>query len=427
MALPAEPVASSGERLETIEVTGSRIGGEGEASPVEDKGKVGTTSVDRKRSAQAGLLTAGDYDDLLNPQLYARYAQKYLQNHPHRNLPFIDTRVPVKVRVVGRNGEPIPFAEVSIADGEGSQRRLFTAASGLAVFFPSLDRLPEHLEIGVTAAGAAPVQRSVAIAQLPDDRIFSIQLPVGGHAPNALDLLLTIDTTGSMTDELAYLQTELDSILASLRRDSPDLDLRVGLIVYRDQGDDYVTRSFAFTHHVSSLRKDLGAQSAIGGGDYPEAVEQAFAEANRFDWRPDAVKAMLHVADAPPHDNRMGAAWGHALALRSRGVHIVPVAASGVADDAQYLMRSAAAVTQSRYLFLTDDSGVGLPHQEPDVPCYVVTRLDRLIERVLASLVTGRRVEPPADAILRTTGDYERGLCLPVPTGSERPEIAHPR
>ena len=101
-------------------------------------------------------------------------------------------------------------------------------------------------------------------------------------------------------------------------------------------------------------------------------------------------------------------------------MHIVPVAASGVADDAQYLMRSMAALTQGRYLFLTDDSGVGLPHDEPDVPCYVVTRLDGLIERVVASLLVGRRVEPQADDILRRTGDYDRGVCK----ATKQPRIA---
>ena len=89
-------------------------------------------------------------------------------------------------------------------------------------------------------------------------------------------------------------------------------------------------------------------------------------------------------------------------------------------DLAQYLMRSMAALTQSRYLLLTDDSGVGVAHQEPDVPCYVVTRLDGLIERVVASLLVGRRVEPQAGDILRRTGDYDRGACR----STSQPRIA---
>jgi hypothetical protein len=404
-----------GESLDRIEVSGTRVRDADAARAASSTGAIEIADGSHAVQAQAGVLTAGDYDDLLNPQLYARYAEKYLQNHAQLDLPFVDTRSAVKVRVVGSDGEPVAFAQVGVVDSQGELRRLFTATNGTAVFFPALDRLPPQLEIRVDAAGATSVQRSIALEALPDDRIVSIQVPVDVRAPRALDLALVIDTTGSMSDELRYLQAELDSITATLRRDHPRLDIRIGLVVYRDQGDEYVTRHFALTGDVSALRAKLAAQQANGGGDYPEAVQQAFADANRFDWRRDAVKVLLHVADAPPHADRMGSTWEEALTLRARGVHIVPIAASGVADEAQYLMRSTAALTQARYLFLTDDSGVGLPHQEPDVPCYVVTRLDGLIERVIATLVTGRRVEPAADAIVRTSGDYARGVCLPGP------------
>ncbi len=418
----ADAAAAPATMLDSVSVSASRLRAD------EAKAKA-SAEVMRRESrqqidAQAGILTAGDYDDLLNPQLYARYAQKYLQDHTRTTLPFVDTRVPLKVRVTGKDGKPVAFADVAAITANGEPLHLSTAANGIAVFFPALDKLPDDVQLTVGVAGSPTVRRKVTLTALGDDRSVHIQLPVAGRAPNALDLLLTIDTTGSMTDELTYLQVELDSIVASLRRIRPGTDIRVGLIVYRDQGDDYVTRSFPFTGDLADLRKQLGAQQANGGGDYPEAVERALAEAGRFDWRADAAKVLLHVADAPPHDELTGAAWEQALALRERGVHIVPVAASGVADEAQYLMRSMAALTQGRYLFLTDDSGVGLPHQEPDVPCYVVTRLDGLIERVVASLLIGRRVEPSGDAVLRRSGDYDRGVCLPASPRTGMPKIS---
>ena len=404
--------------LDSVMVSGERARGRVDAKAV----AVSTPERDepRQQQAQSGTLTAGDYDDLLNPGQYARYAERYLQDRAQAGLPFVDTRTPLNVRVVGKDGQPVAFADVSTTDSRGHALHLPTAANGMAVFFPSLDKLPQRLQFVVAANGTSPIARTVDLGRLGSDRTITITLPVAGSAPEALDLLLAIDTTGSMTDELNYLQVELDSIIASLRRIRPGTDIRVGLVVYRDEGDEYVTRRFEFTDDLANLRQHLGAQQAAGGGDYPEAVDRAFAEAGRFDWREDATKVMLHVADAPPHAEHAGTAWEQALPLRARGVHIVPVAASGVADDAQYLMRSMAALTQSRYLFLTDDSGVGLPHQEPDVPCYVVTRLDGLIERVVASLLVGRRVEPQADAILRRTGDYDRGVCR----STKQPRIA---
>ena len=404
--------------LDSVMVSGERARGRVDAKAV----AVSTPERDepRQQQAQSGTLTAGDYDDLLNPGQYARYAERYLQDRAQAGLPFVDTRTPLNVRVVGKDGQPVAFADVSTTDSRGHALHLPTAANGMAVFFPSLDKLPQRLQFVVAANGTSPIARTVDLGRLGSDRTITITLPVAGSAPEALDLLLAIDTTGSMTDELNYLQVELDSIIASLRRIRPGTDIRVGLVVYRDEGDEYVTRRFEFTDDLANLRQHLDAQQAAGGGDYPEAVDRAFAEAGRFDWREDATKVMLHVADAPPHAEHAGTAWEQALSLRARGVHIVPVAASGVADDAQYLMRSMAALTQSRYLFLTDDSGVGLPHQEPDVPCYVVTRLDGLIERVVASLLVGRRIEPQADAIVRTTGDYDRGVCR----STKQPRIA---
>lgn len=403
----ADVVTVSGSRLrEATTLDRIEIGGEAAAS------RVGSAEIGPP-APRAGILTAGDYDDLLNPTLYARYAERYLQDHPQAGpqsaLPFVDARKQIRVRVTDSRGVPVPFARVTVGDA-----RLDTAADGSAVFFPALDHLPATLAVTVEAHGHA-VHRTIAPSALPADRTVSIEWPVAAPRVAAFDLLLAIDTTGSMGDELAYLQGELNAIVAGLRKQMRGVDLLIGLIVYRDEGDEYVVRSFPFTGDIPSLRTHLAAQQATGGGDYPEAVEQALAQANRFEWRAQAVKAMLFVADAPPHADRMAAAWRQVESLRKQGVHIVPVAASGVADDAQYLMRSMAVATQSRYLFLTDDSGVGLPHEDPDVACYVVTHLDGLIQRVLAGLLTGRRIEPGAGEVLRTVGDYDRGTCLPAP------------
>ena len=144
----------------------------------------------------------------------------------------------------------------------------------------------------------------------------------------------------------------------------------------------------------------------------PEAVDQALAAADRMQWRPGVAKAMLLVADAPPHQDRLAPTLAVTERLRSQGVQIVPVAASGVDDSAQYVMRTMAALTQGRYIFLTDDSGVGNPHAEPDLACYVVTRLDQLIGRVLAGIAEGRRIEPGRDEVIRAVGHYDRGRCL---------------
>jgi hypothetical protein len=78
-------------------------------------------------------------------------------------------------------------------------------------------------------------------------------------------------------------------------------------------------------------------------------------------------------------------------------------------------MRAVAAATQSRYIFLTDDSGIGNPHAEPDVDCYAVTQLASAIRRVLASQISGQRVEPHPGEVIRVVGRYESGKCVLPP------------
>jgi len=215
-----------------------------------------------------------------------------------------------------------------------------------------------------------------------------------------------------MSDELDYLKAELRSIVDDLKHDHAELDLRIALVVYRDEGDIYVTRTFPFTSDIDTLQASLAQQSAGGGGDYPEAVEQAMGRALALDWRPGAVRSMLFVADAPPHADDIVSTWRSTEAARAQRIQIVPVGASGVGPGSEYMMRAMAAVTQSRYIFLTDDSGIGNPHAPPSVDCYLVTSLETLIRRVLDSQISGRRVEPPEPEIIRTVGNYNQGRCV---------------
>ncbi len=418
---PPAPMAPMSE-AESISVTGARS-----ASPSAEKSTPLSTAddyVDEARPAPgyphpshprpqppSGLLTAGDHDDLLNPELYASYAGNYLQRSNLPGLPRLDTRRVLTVAVQDRSGRPVPFARVTLTCADGNTLSLATVADGTVVFHPGLDRLGSSVRLSVPGAPA----RRVEIADSAGSQRQNVTVPSGAVPVRKFDLLLAIDTTGSMGDEINYLKSELRSILADIRRSHPGLDIRLGLVAYKDEGDVYVTRTHPFVSSLDAMQSNLQALYAEGGGDYPEAMDLALARAVSQDWRPDAVKSLLLVADAPPHDRNIGKAWRAAEAARAKRIQIVPVAASGVADVAEYVMRAMAAATQSRYIFLTDDSGIGNPHATPAVDCFLVTRLDRLVRRVLDSQISGRRVEPREGEVIRSVGRYEGGKCVLPP------------
>ncbi|MEO9968563.1 MAG: VWA domain-containing protein [Hyphomonadaceae bacterium] len=361
---------------------------------------------------QSGLLTAGDYDDVLNPDLYKAYLDKTLQAGGDARLPYVDAADRIAVRVTDRLGKPLPFADVALTTAQGEEMfPLRTGANGTVYLYPAFDALSAGTQISVSVDGGNEQTRTLSQNLLDTGGTLPVIISADAAKVQKLDVLLTLDATGSMSDEMAYLQTELTSIMTRMERANPELDIRAGLIVYRDKGDEYVIRDFDFTGDLDAFKNTLAQQEANGGGDFPEAMHTAQERGLGLSWRDDAIKVNLLVADAPPHDADITATWETALHARVRGIHTVPIAASGVDPKAEFLMRAMGQVTGGRYLFLTDDSGVGNPHAEPTVDCYIVTPLNSLVQRVLESLVLGRRVEPSADIVVRTVGNYQAGVC----------------
>lgn len=382
--------------------------------------------------AQSGLLTAGDIDDLRNFDFFLGYAQRThnqcpdIQNQEIWPSISLDNRIALKV--TDKNGKPVPNAAVSIDNkmfnnGMFSKQTVVTTTSeGMAFLFPLIDGLPsldgfdaqENISLTITPPeGKSQTVNILLQSDEQDDATVNIKLNhVAAHNAQAMDVMFVIDATGSMGDEISYLQTEFDGIVSRLASNNPKVSLRYGLVMYRDEGDEYVVRDYGFTNNPRILRDQLRKQQANGGGDYPEAMEQAIDKAVDARWRDgNTAKVMFLVADAPPHDENLGRAFASFKQARNEGIRIYPLGASGVGDTAEYLMRMGAVMTQGRYLFLTDDSGVGNSHAEPKVPCYVVTPLNQLIERVLNSELRGKRVEPSAGSIIREVGRYNQGEC----------------
>ncbi|WP_223181385.1 VWA domain-containing protein [Sphingopyxis sp. LK2115] len=413
------PSYESAESVAEVAVTGSRVSADASSSVVTSPADPRIRLPHPPRpwpqpQPQSGILTAGEHDDLLNPELYAAYVNRSAHlGQEVRDLPRVDTTRVVTVKVADRNGQPIPFADVTVTCSDGNSITMATHADGSAVFFPGLDRLSERISVSARKAGHMIADaRPVLVSHAAGGQVVGVTAHRAATKATKLDLMLVIDTTGSMGDEIRYLQAEMRSIIGAIAAKHRDLDIRVGFVFYRDIGDDYVTHTVAFDRDIGRVQGALARQQANGGGDYPEAMDQALIRAVAQDWRPDAVKSLLLVADAPPHDDRFARTWAAAEAARAKRIHITPVAASGVADKAEYAMRAMAAATQSRYLFLTDDSGVGNPHAPPAIDCYLVTRLDALVRRVIDAQISGRRIEPDDSEIIRRVGDYDRGKCI---------------
>lgn len=376
-------------------------------------GEEDSVVVTEPEQPQAGTLTAGDIDDNLNFEFFNDYIDRTEDVYGQR-IPGVELGDRVVINAMGSDGDGLANARLDISTGNESIP-VFTNSVGTAYFFPTLTGAGNWDELSVTVTTADGDQGEdfvIGGGDLANDDSVTLTLQnAESKAPAALDLALVIDTTGSMGDELNYLTTEFTSIVDQLSERYANVDMRFALVVYRDDGDDYITQVYDFAG-VEEIQARLREQQAEGGGDFPEAMDAALINAIDLDWRTgDVSRVMIVNADAPPHDSGFAVSLDAAQEAREAGIRIYPLAASGVEDTAEYLMRVMAATTGGRHLFLTDDSGVGFAHSEPKVQCYVVSRLDHLLVRILASEVSGERLEPIPEQLIRTVGDYDNGFC----------------
>jgi hypothetical protein len=101
----------------------------------------------------------------------------------------------------------------------------------------------------------------------------------------------------------------------------------VGLVAYRDRGDQYVTKFYDLSDDLDEVFDHLQAFQADGGGDGPEDVNHALSDAiDRTSWTEgqNTLKLIYVVGDAPPHDDYTDEPNSRALAHRAleKGIRI---------------------------------------------------------------------------------------------------------
>jgi len=185
---------------------------------------------------------------------------------------------------------------------------LFTATAGLIVWLP---------QPGATAGAEPPVPLSATQGPpvlSPNER------PV-------VEAVFVLDTTGSMGGLIQAAKDKIWSIASTMAAAEPAPQLRMGLVAYRDRGDAYVTRVVDLSPDLDALHAELFQLQASGGGDGPEAVNQALDDAvNSISWgrEPGAYRVVFLVGDAEPHmDYQDDVKYPQTLKLaRKRGIRV---------------------------------------------------------------------------------------------------------
>lgn len=334
---------------------------------------------------QSTTVTAGVVDDNANFSEYLAFRQRTQVTHRPRD---VSERYLLEVR--DARGLPVPDAEVAVQSAQGHAMWARTDAAGRVWLHPNAFDPAQARVYDVTVRQGGHHAHAV----LQRGQKSALEVRLGGHTATAraqLDLVFLIDATGSMGDEIGKLKATLRTIANEVAQLPSRPDLCFGLVAYRDHGDQFLLRSHDLTNDLAAFQGVLNALQANGGGDYPEAMNEALNDAvHKLSWRGHGTTRLVFLlADAPPHLDYSGPQYDDdMLAALGKGIKIFGVGASGLDQQGEFIQRQIAQYTGGRFVFLTY-ANASQPASGPgretvhDVKNYSVDTLDRLIVRLV--------------------------------------------
>jgi hypothetical protein len=343
----------------------------------------------RNDGPQSGLLTAGEIHDFSKWYLWKDISEYQLESY--RGIWDIYPEKRFSVQVLSKNNFPVVDCEVLLMDNNNNiiwrakSDNTGKAELWAGMFEKASDKKTTY-KIIVKSDG---ISKEIKKPRTFHQGINTIRLKKNCESIQNVDILFTVDATGSMSDEIRYLKVELKDIIQKFSAQNPDLNIRLGSAFYRCFGNTYVTKESGLSNNIEEGIAFINEQDAGEGGI--EAVEEALrVSAEEMQWSEQArTRLMFLVLDEPPGSSpeineKIQKAVSNAA---SKGIRIIPIVASGTGRNSdkslEYLMRSIALASNGTYVFLTDDSGIGGSHTEPSIDDYDVELLNDLILRLL--------------------------------------------
>jgi Mg-chelatase subunit ChlD len=243
--------------------------------------------------------------------------------------------------------------------------------------------------------------------------LFAKTAPTPQSKPR-IEVCFVLDTTGSMGGLIEGAKRKIWSIANEMISAQPTPELKLGLIGYRDRGDEYVVKSFSLTDDIDAIYGHLREFQAGGGGDAPESVNEALAEAiHKMPWSSDSkvLKIIFLVGDAPPHmDYPNGPKYPDLCREAAEKDLIINTIQCGEMSETKPIWQEIAKLSEGSYVGISQSGNVAVISTPMD------TELSRLNERIGATLI------PYGDSKLQAEvhAKYAMAASAPVSAMADR-------
>lgn len=334
----------------------------------------------------SGQITAGEWSDLNNWQYWKdlKNNQEFSEKLTHWDF-YLNHRLSFTVE--NKAGLPVIDAKLMLKDREGANiwsaktDNTGNAELWITPFEKSADFSLNDYSVWINGSKIKQTLKTY------EEGVNNVEIRNPQTAPKNVEIAFIVDATGSMSDELEFLKDDLKSIIQKVEKSGSNIDISTSSVFYRDEQDEYLVKSSGFTTNIDNTLAFINEQSAAGGGDFPEAVHTALKTALQdLQWSSRArTRLAFLILDAPPHHKReiIFEIQNSIKMAAQLGIKLIPVTASGIDKETEFLMRHFSMATNSTYVFITNHSGIGNDHIEPSIGEYEVELLNELLIRLI--------------------------------------------
>jgi Mg-chelatase subunit ChlD len=240
----------------------------------------------------------------------------------------------------------------------------------------SIQQILQYGGVAATFCAVASLTASAAQAQTNGSAQTPRKTPLypqnakPSQNPNRplLEMVFVVDTTGSMSGLIEGAKKRIWGIVNEMLTTTAEKrpEIRIGLVAYRDKGDDYVTKVLPLTNDLDKVYATLMDYQAGGGGDTPENVRRALAEGvTKMNWSPrtfagrKVARIMFLVGDAPPHDDYQEEPDTLSTAAKAiaQGIYINTIQCGNI-EGTRTVWQRISSRGEGKYFAIAQDGGV---------------------------------------------------------------------